>query len=724
MLYKPRYLADGKTMPRRRMLETKLGSKDRNGWLSQPLSALNGVGTVVSSRALELGIHTVGDLLNYPPFRYEDFSTIRQLEHVAIGEEATARVEVKSCKVRPTRRRSLKILECDVSDETGTVKAVWYNQDYLAEKLVPGVVILIHGKLEKGRGGLLFKVRAHEFSTVKEGLDTNGIHTLGLVPVYPSTEGLTTRKLRQMIWQLQDRVAYVADPIPASLLTELELPRRGDALKSLHFPVSEQDATTARNRLVVEELLVQQLAVATRRRVRQKRSKASKLGKPGSFVERWLSTLPFELTGDQKRAINDLEGSLDSNMAMQKILMGEVGSGKTVIALYAMLRAVEAGGQAALMAPTETLAKQHFQTVESLTGRLLKIGLLTGSTAEKERRGMHVGLRDGSIRLIVGTHALIESDVLFKDLRLTVVDEQHRFGVKQRAALDVKGRKGLVPHLLHMTATPIPRTLALTVYGDLDLITLRELPKGRRTVKTWLVPENKRTGAYGFIRDELRKGRQCYIICPLIEESERLEATAVAAELKRLAMGELSDFKVEAMHGKMNSRQKESTMADFVSGDIDVLVATSVVEVGIDVPNATVIVIEEADRYGLSQLHQLRGRIGRGTHESFCLLFADPCSDLAQQRMEAIVSCQDGFELAETDLKLRGEGEILGTRQSGMPELRVARLPRDQQILARVRKIAESILDRDEDLELSEHHMLRELVHLELREQGSVALAA
>ncbi len=722
--YKPRSIADGKALPKGMMLETKLVSRDRDGWLSQSLSVLNGVGTAVSHRAAELGIHTVGDLLNYPPFRYEDFSNVRQLEHVAIGEEATVKVEVKSCRVRPTRRRSLKILECEVSDETGTVKAVWYNQAYLAEQLIPGANILIRGKLEKARGNLIFKVRAHEFPSSKEGAEINGIHTLGLVPVYPSTEGLTTRKLRQMIWQIRDRVANVADPIPARLLYKLKLPRRGDALKGLHFPTSSEDTMTARYRLVVEELLIQQLAVATRRMARQNRSKACALGSPGTTVERWLSSLPFELTGDQKRAIGDLEGSLDSDRAMQKILMGEVGSGKTVVALYAMLRAVESEGQAALMAPTETLAGQHFQTVERLTGGLLRIGLLTGSTPDKKRREIHAGLRDGSIKLIVGTHSLIESDVAYKDLRLAVVDEQHRFGVEQRAALDVKGREGLVPHLLHMTATPIPRTLALTVYGDLDSITLRELPKGRSTVKTWLVPESKRTGAYEFIRKQLRHGRQCYIVCPLIEESEQVVATAVDAEYKRLAQGELSDFQVEAMHGQMSSKKKEATMARFVSGDTDVLVATSVVEVGIDIPNAAVIVIEEADRYGLSQLHQLRGRIGRGRHESFCLLFADPQSELARKRMDAVVSSQDGFELAETDLRLRGEGEILGTRQSGMPELRFARLPRDQQILAKARNVAEIILDQDEDLSLSEHYMLRELVRQQLQEQETVALAA
>lgn len=721
--YEPRSIADGKRLTRSGMSSAKLRMRLRDRLLERPLTCLRGVGSAVNGRAAGLGIQNIADLIEYPPFRYEDFSQTRNLGQVAIGEEATVSVEVKSCRVRPTRRRSLKLLECVVADETGTVKAVWYNQAYLVEQLTPGVKLLIRGKLEKARGSLVIKVSAHEFRSGLEG-SKDGIHTLGMVPVYPSTEGLTTRKLRQMIWQLRDRVGELSDPIPADLLTRQKMPRRGDAVAGLHFPDSRRDADTARRRLAFEELFIQQLAVSTRRRARQKETLASKLGPPGELVDRWLQSLPFELTDDQKEAVVDLDRSLESDRAMQKLLMGEVGSGKTVVALYAMLRAVESGGQATLMAPTETLAEQHFNTVDRLTGGMMPVGLITGSTPGRRRSELLNALRDGSLGLVVGTHALIEHGVVFNDLKLAVVDEQHRFGVKQRAALDAKGRAQLVPHLLHMTATPIPRTLALTIYGDLDSIVLRQLPQGRKKVKTWLVPENKRFGAYEFIRERLRQGRQCYIICPLVEESEKLEAKAVTAEVRRLAQGQLRDFRVEAMHGQMGSKQKQSVMAAFVSGKIDVLVATSVVEVGIDVPNSTVIVIEEPDRYGLSQLHQLRGRVGRGEHESYCLLFADSSSDLARQRMDAIASSQDGFELAEIDLLLRGEGEVLGTRQSGVPALRIARLPRDQELLASARRLANDTLDQDEELAHAEHFLLRKLVQEQLQEQEAVALAA
>ncbi len=722
--FEPRSLADGKKLSKNRLLDVNLRFPHGGGSFAQPITVLKGVGSAVSRRAARLGINTVGDLLEYPPFRHDDFSVQRGLGQIAIGEEATVLVEVRSCKVRPTRRRSLKLLECEVSDDTGTVKATWFNQAYLAEQLTPGVKILVRGKLDKGRGGLTLNVLSHELVSNADDEDVQGMHTLGLIPVYPSTEGLTTRKLRQMVWQVRKLAPQAIDPIPAYLLKKLELPRRGDALDAIHYPASRNEAATARRRLAFEELFIQQLAVATRKRDRQKQTKAVNLGRRDKFVRRWLVSLPFELTADQETAIGDLDEYLESENAMQALLMGEVGSGKTVVALHAMLRAIESGGQAALMAPTETLANQHFQTIDSLTGGLMQVGQLTGSTSERRRRELLAGMRDGSVKLVVGTHALIQDDILFDDLRLAVVDEQHRFGVEQRTALDDKGRGDLVPHRLHMTATPIPRTLAMTAYGDLDSIVLHQLPKGRKTVKTWLVPEQKRAGAYDFIRERLRQGRQCYIICPLVEESRQMEAKAVAEERERLTKGELRDFRVEAMHGQMSSKQKRSAMAGFSSGDVDVLVATSVVEVGVDVPNAAVIVIEKAERYGISQLHQLRGRIGRGSHESFCMLFAEPSSEEARRRLEAVVATQDGFELAEVDLQVRGEGEVLGTRQSGMPDMRFARMPHDQRLLVEARALAGSVLDKDEDLERAEHFILRMMVQQRLEEQRSVALAA
>jgi ATP-dependent DNA helicase RecG len=435
-------------------------------------------------------------------------------------------------------------------------------------------------------------------------------------------------------------------------------------------------------------------------------------------VGHWLRSLPFALTAGQQQALAEIDRDLAGDGPMQRLLMGEVGSGKTVVALYAMLRVAEGGMQAALMAPTETLAEQHFATIQSLIGDGLfagqeatrlgpPVGLLTGSTPARERTEVMERLRSGELRLLVGTHALIQEAVEFDRLALAVVDEQHRFGVRQRAALDGKARSDLSPHLLHLTATPIPRTLSLTLYGDLDTTTLRELPKGRHPVKTWVVPEHKRDGAYDFIRQRLREGRQCYVVCPLVEESEALQARAATAEGARLASGEFVDFRVEVMHGQMKAREKREVMARYATGAVDVLVATSVIEVGIDVANATVIVIEEADRYGISQLHQLRGRVGRGAHESYCMLFSDAHSELSRRRLEAVAGERDGFRLAEIDLTLRGEGDVFGTRQHGLPEFRVARLPEDAELLETARALAVEMLREDPGLQGPENQVVR-----------------
>jgi ATP-dependent DNA helicase RecG len=433
---------------------------------------------------------------------------------------------------------------------------------------------------------------------------------------------------------------------------------------------------------------------------------------PGDLSAAWLRSLPFEPTADQRRAMAEIGADLAERRPMQRLLMGEVGSGKTVVALYAMLRAVESGFQAALMAPTETLAEQHFATIERLLGSLdarpgsagpLPIALLTGSVPAASRREILARLGSGELPLVVGTHAVIERSVEFSRLALAVVDEQHRFGVRQRAELDAKGPeldgRATAPHTLHLTATPIPRTLSLTAYGDLDASALRELPAGRRPVGTWVVGEEKRAGAYEFIRAQLRAGRQAFVVCPLVSESEKLQARAATAEGERLARGEFRDFELEVLHGQMPAAKKQAAMERFSSGDADVLVATSVIEVGIDIPNAAVMLIEEADRYGLSQLHQLRGRVGRGEHESHCILFADPGSETARMRLDAIENERDGFKLAEVDLALRGEGEILGTRQHGLPRFRAASLPEDAPLLSAAREEVIALLRRHGDLD-------------------------
>ncbi|HET8975189.1 MAG TPA: ATP-dependent DNA helicase RecG, partial [Solirubrobacterales bacterium] len=560
----------------------------------------------------------------------------------------------------------------------------------------PGTRLLLRGKLEK-RG---FTVAEHELLG-GEGDESAGLHTTGLVPVHPASERIRPQRLREWAWQARARAREAPEPLPAALRRELGLPLSGDALAAAHFPASGEGAELARRRLAFEELALYQASLVSRRSGRRDGRRAAALPPAGEAVGAWLESLPFEPTGDQLAAFDEIDADLAAAAPMQRLLMGEVGSGKTLVALYAMLRATEAGTQAALMAPTETLAEQHFRTLAELLGAAaVPVALITGATPASERRAHLMRLEGGEPCLTVGTHALIEPDIAFASLTVAVIDEQHRFGVRQRAALDAKGPGGLAPHALHMTATPIPRTLSLTAYGDLDTTALRELPRGRRPVRTWVVGEQKRAGAYEFLRERLREGRQAFVVCPLVSESDAQEAKAAEAEAKRLAAGPLRDFRVGVLHGQLPSPAKGETMRRFAAHELDVLVATSVIEVGIDVPNASVMVVEGAERYGLSQLHQLRGRVGRGEHAAACILFADAgSSETARTRMEAIASERDGFALAEVDLSIRGEGELLGTRQHGLPRFRAAVLPDDHALLLRAREAVIEMLERHGSLD-------------------------
>ena len=495
----------------------------------------------------------------------------------------------------------------------------------------------------------------------------------------------------------------VLEPLPAALRVRRRLAGAADAIKAVHFPETEEDIEEARERLRFEELFLYQAILATRKRAHRAARPAPKLGKPGEQVGRWVASLPFEPTRDQLKAFDEIDADLDSGEPMQRLLMGEVGSGKTVVALYSMLRALEAGFQAVLMAPTETLAEQHAVTLGKLLAEeATPFALLTGATPAPRRKEALERLATGELGLIVGTHALIEPSVKFARLGLSVVDEQHRFGVEQRKALDSKGVEGMAPHVLHMTATPIPRTLSLTAYGDLDTTALHELPSGRKPVRTRIVDDADRAAAYEFIRGQLSEGRQAYVVCPLVEVSEKMQGRAAEAEAERLAGGELRDFSVGVIHGQMRSAEKAAAMEAFGSGQTDVLDATTVIEVGIDVANATVMVIEGAERYGVSQLHQLRGRVGRGEHESICLLFPEDAGAMARRRLKAVARESDGFKLAEVDLSLRGEGEVLGTRQSGLPRFAVAELPEDTATLVAARDEVLSLLREHGTLEAAE----------------------
>lgn len=644
--------------------------------------------------AERLGLLTVGDLIEHVPVSHE-FRASRQVKQLKAGEEATVEVELRSISLRPTRRRNLRIVEAVVMDDSGSTKAVWFNQQWLAKQLEPGTHLRIYGKYRSGA----IQVREHAVIAAS-GDDASGNET---VSVYPGTDGLKSPRIRELIEMARWAPLEVVEPLPGRLRASERLMGRADALSEMHFPSEQRAREAARERLAYEELLLQQLALGMRRRRRVAGRTAPELSAQGTLISRWRERLPFELTGDQERAIGQVDRDLARSVPMQRLLMGEVGSGKTVVALSAMLRAAENGAQAALMAPTETLAEQHFATIDAMLPEV-PIALLTGSTPAGRRKEILARLATGELQLIVGTHALIEDPVEFRLLALAVVDEQHRFGVRQRAALDAKAPGDQLPHVLHMTATPIPRTLALTSYGDLDVTQIKELPRGRRPIVTRIVGDEQRPEAYEQVREELRAGRQAYVVCPLVSESEVLQARAATVEAEKLAAGEFKDFRVQLIHGQLSSAEKAAAMKAFADGEADVLVATSVIEVGIDVPNATVMIIEDADRYGISQLHQLRGRVGRGEHDSRCLLFGNPAS----RRLRAVAAERDGFKLAQVDLELRGSGEELGTRQSGLPRFRVAVLPEDNLLLERANIAADRLLAADASLEAPENVLLRD----------------
>jgi ATP-dependent DNA helicase RecG len=657
---------------------------------------LPGVGPKVAARLgrLRPPVRTVRDLAEYLPRGFLDWREAAGFDQLMAGDEATVACTVERISIRPTRRRNLKIVQAAVADRAGNrVTAVWFNQAYLVEQLPPGTSVLVHGRLEPGFGPPTFRVDRHERAD-----NGAGLHTVGLVPLYPASEEVSTTKLRELTEHALDLARWFRDPLPLRVRQGEELPLRADALALAHRPTERADFDRARERLAFEELLVLQLGLLRRRRELVEDATAQALDDPGELLARYRATLPFSLTPEQEQAIVEIDRDLGATTPMQRLLQGDVGSGKTVVALYALLRAVEHGHQGALMAPTETLAEQHFLTIEGIC-RELGVGceLLTSSVAAKQHQAVRDRLASGEAEVVVGTHALIQEHVSFRSLAVAVVDEQHRFGVEQRRALGAHA-----PHVLHMTATPIPRTLAQAVYGDLEVTEIARPPRNRRPIVTRWVSHERSAEAYTRLHKHLEEGRQAYVVCPLVSESETIEARAAEAEAERLRDAELRGFRVGCLHGRLPTGERRAVMDAFKRRELDVLVATTVIEVGVDVPNATIMIVQEADRFGLAQLHQLRGRVGRGADQSYCLLVSRPREELtegAQARLEALVRIADGFELSEVDLDLRGEGQLLGTRQSGLPDLRFARLTRDRELVTKARVWARELEDDDGPLD-------------------------
>jgi ATP-dependent DNA helicase RecG len=685
----------------------------------------------------KLGIHSVQDLLQHYPRYHIDRTRLRTIRELgrprAVDGTDEVQVHARVIKIdRPFRTRSGKrMIRGRIGDETGTIAVTWFNQDWVARALTQGTEAFFYGRLGAFRGKL--QMTAPRFEIVRSGREPFNVGRI--VPIYPATAELTSDGLRRLIWNSLKDAGDILDPLPPELRRRLRLMTRGEAVRLIHFPDSRDDVAGARRRLVFDEVFTLQLGLVYRKRrlERTVQGIAHPSPAPDSLAESFLAALPFELTEDQRRACAEVSADMGRSCPMHRLLEGEVGSGKTVVALFACLVAIGGGHQAALMAPTEVLAEQHHLTVTELldrgfgpaegrnlfaaTSRRPVVRLLTGSTPAAGRAAILAEAAAGEIDLVIGTHALIQESLELPRLGLAVVDEQHRFGVRQRKGLGDKGGGDGSPDVLVMTATPIPRTLAVSIYGDLDLSILHQLPRGRRPITTTIAADDAaREEAYELIRREIVAGRQAFIVYALRDESTSVELRNAKAEAARLSTEVFPDISLGLVHGDMKAADKEAAMNDFRNGKSAVLVATTVVEVGVDIPNATVMLIEDADRFGLAQLHQLRGRIGRGPHSSHCVLSthlglgrapADPGVALAAERLEAVARTNDGFELSLVDLRQRGEGQLFGARQSGMPQLKMARVLEHQDVVVTARDLAVELLDEDPDLRRFEHAALR-----------------
>lgn len=673
--------------------------------LAAPLTVIQGIGPRHAETLSGLELKTLEDLLYYFPRRYDDYSQLLPISRLFINDEVTVIGAIQSVHTRPIKGGNSHIVEAVISDGTGSMRLSWFNQVWIANRLKPGMQIVVSGRVDQYLGRLVMN------SPEWEQLEQEQLHTNRIVPIYPLTATITQKWLRRMMHQTVTYWAsQVADFLPAGIRSDYNLYDLGTALREIHFPSSQENLRSARKRLAFDEIFLLQLGVLKQKRT-WKSATAKVFSVEPDLYDRWLGNLPYQLTSAQKESLANIREDLQSGQPMNRLLQGDVGSGKTVVAALGLAIVIGGKSQGAIMAPTGILAEQHYRNLSSLLANpedpsaLLKpeeIQLLVGSTKEAEKERIRTGLADGSIRLVIGTHALIEDPVVFQDLQMVVVDEQHRFGVDQRAALRSKGTN---PHLLVMTATPIPRSLALSVYGDLDLSVMDEIPAGRQIIETLLLFPREREMAYTRIQSQVEAGRQAFIIYPLVEQGDNDEAKAAVEEHERLQREVFRNLKLGLLHGRMKADDKDKIMAQFRDKELDILVSTSVVEVGVDVPNATVMMIEGANRFGLSQLHQFRGRVGRGEFKSFCLLIPETENDTENERLKAMVETNDGFILAEKDLEQRGPGDFLGTRQSGFTDLRLASLT-DVRLIEKAREAAEKFFETDPEMGMPEHQPL------------------
>jgi ATP-dependent DNA helicase RecG len=689
------------TVTRSRSFSVESTEEARDPFLATPLRYLKGVGPRRAGDLARAGLLTVEDLLYRFPLRYEDRSRLQPVASLTPGTDASVAGRILSCGLRSTRRQGFTIFEALVADESGSVRVVWLNQRFLRDVLERGQHVILYGRVEARAGsGLQLTNPEHEIVDGNEEGDAEPLHTGRIVPVYEKVGAVTPKMQRKLVFETVQRLPEeLPDNLPEEVRRRLTLMPLRSAIAEAHFPPdgtsidrANRFEAPAQRRLIFEEAFLFQIGVVARRRSADSEQKPAVVRVDDRIRESARRVLPFVLTAGQRQALGEIVRDMQRSRPMNRLLQGDVGTGKTIVALLAALVAMENGLQIAFMAPTEILAEQHFVTISRLLAQSrFRVALLTGSTAGRARREQLSEVEAGSINLVVGTHALVQGDVRFAKLGLVVIDEQHRFGVLQRATLRAKG---LHPDVLVMTATPIPRTLALTVYGDLDISAIRDSPPGRLPIKTVARPQSRREEVYAFVRRQLEAGRQVYVIYPLVEESQKVDLKAATEMADHLAHDVFPQFRVGLLHGRVKPEAKERVIKAFAAGELQLLVSTTVVEVGVDMPNASVMIVEHAERFGLSQLHQLRGRVGRDRHQSYCvLMFQAPLSDDARERLKAMTETTDGFEIAERDLRLRGPGDFFGTRQAGVPTFRLLDLLRDTELVQAAQREATAWLD-------------------------------
>lgn len=669
--------------------------------LKKPIQYLKGVGEARANLFHRLGIFTVGDIITHYPRDYEDRSKLKRIAEFVDGEKCSFEGVVTKKLTESRPRRGMLLSKTVISDGTGYINAVWFNQGYLKNTLKAGERYIFYGTITKKR-------TLEIINPVFEKISAQQVNTCRIVPVYPSTGKLSQNIIRGAIRNaLELAGACLEETLPEWILTQYGLADIQYSINNIHYPKSDDAFMKARERLVFEEFLILQLGLLCRKAGNTTERRGIAFSARNE-VHKLIDDLPFKLTNAQKRVFSEIERDMEDSKTMNRLIQGDVGSGKTIVAVLALFKAAKSGYQGALMAPTEILAQQHYNSIAPIVEPYgVRTALLTGSTSPKDAKAILENIRNGSIDLVIGTHSLLEEKVVFNNLGLVITDEQHRFGVRQRAVLSQKGEN---PDMLVMTATPIPRTLALILYGDLDISIIDELPPGRKKVETYVVDNSMRERINNFIRKQVAEGRQVYIVCPMVEESDAVEAKSATELAEQLAYKTFSDLRVGLVHGKMKPNDKEKVMADFVAGKTDILVSTTVIEVGVNVPNASLMVVENAERFGLAQLHQLRGRVGRGEYRSYCILFNEGKTDVARERMMIMSKTSDGFVISEKDLELRGPGDFFGTRQHGIPELKIANLYKDVELLKKAQDAAERIIKTDGRLESKENQALKKAV--------------